>query len=345
MTGRVAPAVEVCAPDSEQPQILLRWHAGLIEVGGGLVKGQGKITKFGRELSRLGLGEGRCPAAEQDDGVRPVERVQIENAAQSAKTATPGRDQHMPGSARQQRADFLSGLGVVEDQQPAAPGAERVLDRSQGGAGVRQQRHAQLGGKASELVADRRSMLRVEPPHQRRSHRHTGRHTRSRSASCRPRPSHERRAPSPPGGPPARYGGGRVRPPGPVKFGLRGGRFHTPGKVPGNRGSVSTARASGGKPGSRAGLARPVTAAAVAARSRARATALVTPNRSTLTTPASRPGRSQSITRTVSSSCFSPSGSSRQAASHSAMAYTEARYAGDKTAIVRPARWTPSCIT
>ena len=102
MTERAAPAVQVCAPAAEQAQILLRWRAGLIEVGGGLVKGEREVTKLGRELPCLGLGQSGCPAAEQDDGVGPVESVQIENTAESAESAAPGRDQHMPGSAGQQ---------------------------------------------------------------------------------------------------------------------------------------------------------------------------------------------------------------------------------------------------
>ena len=39
----------------------------------------------------------------------------------------------------------------------------------------------------------------------------------------------------------------------PVKFGLRGGTFHTSGNTPGNRGSAGTARVPTGNGGSRAG--------------------------------------------------------------------------------------------
>jgi hypothetical protein len=131
--------------------------------------------------------------------------------------------------------------------------------------------------------------------------------------------------------------------PRPVKFGLRAGTFHTVGSAPGNRGSRRIARPPGNS-GRVAGCALPEIAEDTIVRSRAFAFASLILNMSTLTTPDSRPGRSHSPTRATSSLRCLPSGSRDQAASHSAVPYSDSRYAGDSTAMVRSARATPSCM-
>ncbi len=111
----------------------------------------------------------------------------------------------------------------------------------------------------------------------------------------------------------------------PTKCANRAGTFHITGRSGGNTGPPTATPISArppGKSGSVAGFPRSPAAAASTTR---RATSLPTPNRSTETSWASRPGRGHSSIRNTSSFRARPDGSAAHAACHSGAAYADVR--------------------
>jgi len=96
----------------------------LFQVAGGLSGGQREVAEFGGQLVGRLAGHVRDPGAEQRDGVRTVQHVDLDPSAQRTPPGVPGGDQDMPGAAGPVVGDVRGVFGVVEDQQPPAAGSQ-----------------------------------------------------------------------------------------------------------------------------------------------------------------------------------------------------------------------------
>lgn len=81
--------------------------------------------------------------------------------------AIAGRDQDVPGPARNVRLQISGPLSCVEDQQPFGMGlplAQPVQQRVNSQLNVGGLRHAQSAGQGDERTSDRAGVIRGDPP-------------------------------------------------------------------------------------------------------------------------------------------------------------------------------------
>ncbi len=225
----------------EAAQVVRGRQPGLFQVAGGLRGGQWEVAEFGGQFVGRLDGHVGDAGTEQRDGVRTVQHVDLDPAAQRAPPGVPGGDQHVPGAGGSVAGDVRGLFGVVEDQQPPVPGTEFGQYPVHHLGGYR------VGGQAEPAARARNCSgmstgCSASIHHTTSSRRRAGGRTRWPVGFCRPHPA--RTGPAPP----VRSTWSRScnwssRAPRPVKCGFRAGTRQTRATAPGARRRVGVSAA------------------------------------------------------------------------------------------------------
>ncbi|NYD44945.1 hypothetical protein BJY14_000928 [Actinomadura luteofluorescens] len=152
----------------EELEVLVDRHAGLGEPDSGLGDRQRKVAEHLGELVRLGVGELGPAEAEQGLALLPGEDVDLQGAGDLRPLLVAGGDKDLARAVgREEVADVLEFLGVVEDQQPVAVGAaeaQRLADGRHRDVDLLADRQVELGRQFGEVLLDLAGPLRSDPP-------------------------------------------------------------------------------------------------------------------------------------------------------------------------------------